>query len=137
MLLLVYTALHQYAIRRDDLAAIRVIAGQADLDQLGSRDRPAMPIGLGELLDPHDHARQTRQHGLIVPLRRRPLVFLVERVEQTIEAPIIHPIPVLIAKHLRDTWAVGVIEINQMLTILLDLRAIARSILAQRSIADR
>jgi hypothetical protein len=108
MHLLVHTALRQYAIRRDDLTMICVIAGQDDLDRIGNRDRPAIPISLGELLDPHDH-----------------------------EAPIVHPIPALIAKQLRDTWAIGVIEVNQVLTILLDLRAIARSILAQRSIADR
>jgi chemotaxis signal transduction protein len=100
-------------------------------------ERPAIAVNLGSLLDPADQSADGRMHGLVVPLRRRPIVFLVERVEQTMEQPMIQQLPALVNACLRDRWAVGVVDFEDHLLILLDLRAIARSIMAQRAAANR
>lgn len=136
MIMIVSTATRRYAVRRDDLTVMQVVASPADLYPLQSTDRPAIPVDLGELLDPADQSVSGRKHGLVVPMRRRPIVFLVERVEQSIEQPTIQPLPVLITRCFKQAWAVGVLHVDNELTILLDLRAIARSILAQRSAAN-
>jgi chemotaxis signal transduction protein len=137
MLVIVHTATRRYAIRRDDLTAMQVVASAQDLAGLSSVERPAIAVDLGSLLDPADQSNPGRKHGLVVPLRRRPIVFLVERVEQAIEQPTIQQLPALIKACLHDMWAIGVLDFEDHLLILLDLRAIARSIMAQRAAANR
>jgi chemotaxis signal transduction protein len=137
MLVIIRTATRRYAIRRDDLTAMQVITSAQDLEGLSTVERPAIAVDLGALLDPADQSADGRKHGLVVPLRRRPIVFLVERVEQAIEQPIIQQLPALIHACLRERWAVGVLNFEDHLLILLDLRAIARSIMAQRAAANR
>jgi chemotaxis signal transduction protein len=137
MIVMISTATRRYAIRREDLTSMQVIATDQDLASLSTAERPAIPVDLGMLLDPADHSAPGRKHGLVVPLRRRPVVFLVERVEQSIEQPMIHPLPTLISRCLRDIWAIGALDFDDQLMILLDLRAIARSIMAQRPVANR
>ncbi|MDZ4720084.1 MAG: hypothetical protein SH847_16655 [Roseiflexaceae bacterium] len=137
MIVLISTATRRYAIRRDDLTSMQVVATDQDLASLSTAERPAIPIDLGALLDPADRSAPGRKHGLVVPLRRRPIVFLVERVEQSIEQATIRPLPTLISGCLRDIWAIGVLDFDDQLIILLDLRAVARSSMAQRPVATR
>lgn len=132
MIVLVTTAMRQYAVRHDDIFKMQVIATGHDLEQLGSPERPAMPFELGSLLGEHEPARPGRRHGLVVPVRRRPVVFLVTRVDSLLETPTVQPMPALIQRHIRDPWAIGVVEHAQELALLLDLRAIARSMLSNQ-----
>jgi hypothetical protein len=138
MVVVVQTTSRRYAIRRTDIFAMSLITGERDLRELGNPERPALPVELGELLSPGDIAPQgrTRRHGLVVPLRRRPIVFLVERVDQMIEQPAVQKLPALLSRQLREPWATGVLEIDHELTLLIDLRAVARSVFAQRPITS-
>src|SRR5262245_39222751 len=129
MFLLIHTAAKHYAIRRADITQIRSISRPAELAALGTPDRPTVPVELGEFLDPSDRTTLVRRHGLIVPLRRRPIVFLVDRIDQEIEHIPIRPIPPLLARRLHESWVIGVVELNGELIILLDLRSLARSVL--------
>jgi hypothetical protein len=131
MLIIVQTAVRRYAVRRGDVTSMLPVHSEADILALGSPQHPALPIELGAWFDPADQLLAPRRHALVVPLRRRPIVFQVERVEQALENPVIQPIPELITKGLREVWALGVIDYEQQLAVLIDLRAVARSIMLQ------
>ena len=105
ILVIVRTALRQYAIRRGDLANMLPVHTHADIVALGNAQHPAVPVELGEWFDRADRSAPGRRHALVVPLRRRPIVFLVERIEQALENPQVHPVPAFIAHHLREEWA--------------------------------
>jgi chemotaxis signal transduction protein len=108
------------------------IHAHADLVALGSVQHPVVPVELGEWFDPVDRSAPGRRHALVVPLRRRPIVFLVERIEQALENPQVHPVPAFIAQRLREEWALGVIALEDQLAVLIDLRAVARSVILQQ-----
>jgi hypothetical protein len=132
MLIIVQTALRRYAVRRGDVASMLPIYTQEQLMALGSAQHPALPVELGAWFDPADQLHTARRHALVVPLRRRPIVFQVERIEQTIEYPLIQPVPALITGSMRDIWAVGVVTYEEQLAVLIDLRAVARSVMLQQ-----
>lgn len=136
MIVIVTTTQRRYAVRREDFVGMRLVGGPEDLAALGAPDRPAVSVDLGALLDASDQAAHGRRHGLVVPLRRRSIVFLVGRVESMLEQPSIRSMPPLLARRLQEPWAIGVLEYADELALLLDLRAIARSVLAQRSVAN-
>jgi chemotaxis signal transduction protein len=126
LLLIVRTALRRYAIPRADVAEVRLTAGPDDL-----RDgaRPYIRVELGELLDPADRSGQQRRQALVVPLRRRNIALLVDRVEEYLERPAVQPLPVLLREQLREPWATGALMLNDDIVVQIDLRAVARSVL--------
>lgn len=129
---IIRTALRQYAIRRGDVASMLPIHTPAEVVALGSAQYPALSVELGAWFDAADCSPAGRRHALIVPLRRRPIVFLVERIEQALENPHVHPVPSLLANGLREQWALGVITLEDQLAVLVDLRAVARSVVLQQ-----
>ncbi|HMP39981.1 MAG TPA: hypothetical protein PKA05_06335 [Roseiflexaceae bacterium] len=129
-LLLVRTGHRRYACRYSDLHEIRAVAHTDDLLQ----SQTTLPVELGVLLDPADHSAQMRRHALLVPLRRRMIALLVDTVETFIEAADLLPLPPLIMRHLQQPWAIGVIIDTTAPVVVLDARAIARSILHSRRI---
>jgi hypothetical protein len=130
--LIVRTAMRRYAVRRDDVQAIRLIGGAADLEA-GDGRNPYIGVELGPLLDPNDRSTRSRRHALIVPLRRRFVALLVDHIETFQEQASIAALPALLAAQLRQPWAIGAVEIDTELLVQLDLRAVARTALAQRS----
>jgi hypothetical protein len=132
MLIIVQTALRRYAVPRGDVASMLPIYSQEQIVALGSAQHPALPVELGAWFDPADQLQVARRHALVVPLRRRPIVFQVERIEQTIEYPVIQPVPALITGAMRDIWALGVVTYEEQLAVLIDLRAVARSVMLQQ-----
>ena len=123
-LLLVQTAYRQYAIRNDDVYAIRAVNTKLPPS---AQERY---IELGPMFDPTDVSDTTRRHAMLVPLRRKLLLFLVDRIDQFESPPAISALPKLIADHLKQPWAVGVVPLEDRMIVLLDLRAIARSVLS-------
>jgi hypothetical protein len=135
LLIVVYTAIRSYAVKREDVTQMRALSTPEDLASLGTAERPPIPIDLGTLLDPNDRSTALRRHGLVVPLRRRPIVFYVDRIDTAIEQAVIQPLPPMLAGHLRDSWSAGVLDHAGKLMIVIDLRAVARSVLAQRTVS--
>jgi hypothetical protein len=133
VLLIVRTALRRYAIRRDDLLDVKLVAGPADLQAGGLFDRPCVGIELGPLLDPADQSAQTRRRALIVPLRRRYIALLVDYVDSFLERVVCAPLPPLLHGRLRQPWAIGALTLDDDLIVQIDLRAIARSALLSYS----
>ncbi|HWQ14529.1 MAG TPA: chemotaxis protein CheW [Roseiflexaceae bacterium] len=126
LLLIVRTALRRYAVLRSDITEVRLLAGPDDLQ---GGDRPYVRVELGPLLDPADRSAQLRRQALVVPLRRRNIALLVDRVEEFLERPAVHPLPALLRERLRDPWATGALLLDGDIVIQLDLRAVARSAL--------
>lgn len=123
-LLLVQTAHHKYAIRNDDVYAIRAV---------NTKIAPTAQeryIELGPLFDPADISDTSRRHAMLVPLRRKLLLFLVDRIDQFEAQPTVSALPKLIADHLHQPLAIGVVPLDDHMIVLLDLRAIARSVLS-------
>jgi hypothetical protein len=137
VIVIVSTARRRYAIRREDVVGMQLVAGPADLEELGTPERPALPVELCELLEPEARSQPGRRHGLVVPIRRRPVVFLVDRVEGAAEDALVQPLPALIARRLEQPWALGALEHEGELVVLIDLRSLARSVMAQRSSLER
>jgi chemotaxis signal transduction protein len=132
MLMLVHTNQRRYAVDRGDVTELRVINGLDGLAALGTPDRSSVPVDLGAWFDPRDVITTTHWHAMVVPVRRRPIVFLTERIESMIDRQALQPLPALISRRLQEPWVRGVIELEDGLVIAIDLRAVARSILAQR-----
>src|SRR6266540_2325958 len=70
MTLIVRTARHRYAVRRDDVSEIKLVA-DASVMANDEGGRPYLGIELGPLLDPEDRSSLARRRALIIPLRRR------------------------------------------------------------------
>jgi hypothetical protein len=130
LILIVCTARHRYAVRRDDLSEIKLVANASDMPN-DERGRPCIGVELGALLDPDDHSPLTRRRALIVPLRRRLVALLADRVESFQERSHIVALPTLIAARLSQPWAVGALMVDTEVIVQLDLRAVARSALAR------
>lgn len=126
-LLIIQTARHHYAMRRRDIASMRLIADRAQLRAPGAFDRPCLDIELGPLLDPADQSTKQRRHALVVPLRRRYVAFLVDTIDTFVDAEAAEPLPPLLSEHLQQPWSIGVLRHSGQLVVLLDIVAIARS----------
>jgi hypothetical protein len=127
MVVIVRAATRRYAVRRADLAGIK----RAEAAPVGTRDaeRPFASVALGPLLEHAGIANEPAPQALLVSLRRRTVALLVERVEEFLEQPQVHPLPGLLREHLQHEWSAGVVEHDDELVVLLDLRAVARSVL--------
>ena len=132
-LLILRTAKHRYAARHSDLAELRQVLDPTALQTAEGNDRSYVYIELGTLLDPTDISEQTRRHALLIPLRRRYIALLVDAVEAFREHDSSVPLPKLLHNHLAQPWAIGVLCYDDTPIVQLDLRAIARSVLLQRS----
>jgi chemotaxis signal transduction protein len=128
--LIVQTAQHRYAVRRDDVLDIKLVNGTADLHADDAQGRAYIGIELGPLLDPSDQSSLTRRRALVVPLRRRLVALLADRVESFHEHARIEALPALLAAQLRQPWATGAFVLDSDLIIQLDLRAVAHTALA-------
>lgn len=133
MIVLVKTPLRRYAVRYDDVMAIKLVGGPADIEALGTPERPCAAVDLGQLLDDRNASALTRRRALLVPLRRRYVAFLVDMVDAFVERPQVHPLPDLLRRRLAQPWAIGALLDGEELIVQLDLRALARSVLAQRA----
>ena len=133
ILMIVKTAAHRYAVRRDDLLDVKMTLAGEDFYPVGQPDRPYLCVELGPLLDPADRSSLKRRRALIVPLRRRSVALLVDYVETFLELAGGAPLPALLHKQLRQPWAVGALVIEDDLVVQLDLRAVARSALLGKS----
>jgi hypothetical protein len=133
MLLIVKTAARRYAVRRDDVFEIRLIETTTALETPTPAAWPTIGVELGPLIDPDDRSRLTRRRGLLVPLRRRYVALLVDHVETFFERGECAPLPALLRERLQLPWAIGALAQDDDLILLLDLRAIARSVLVDRA----
>jgi hypothetical protein len=133
VLLIVRTALRRYAVSRDDLFDVKLVADPADLRAGGLFERACIGVELGSLLDPCDQSVQIRRRALIVPLRRRYVALLVDYVETFLERATSVPLPALLRERLRQPWATGALTLGDDLIVKLDLRAIARSAMLNSS----
>jgi hypothetical protein len=132
MTLIVRTARHRYAVRRDDVSEIKLVADASAMAN-GEGGRPYLGIELGPLLDPEDRSSLARRRALVIPLRRRLVALLADRVESFQENAQVVMLPELIGARLREPWAIGALVLDNEVIVQLDLRAVARSALAQRS----
>jgi hypothetical protein len=133
VLLIVRTALRRYAVSRDDLFDVKLVADPADLRAGGLYERACIGIELGALLDPSDQSVQIRRRALIVPLRRRYVALLVDYIDTFLERATSVPLPTLLRERLRQPWAVGALMLDDDLIVKLDLRAVARSAMLNSS----
>jgi hypothetical protein len=132
-LLIVKTAQHRYAVLRDDLLEIKLVARASDLQASGQADRQYTSFELGPLLDPADRSTLLRRRALIVPMRRRYVALLVDYIETFLEHTKSTPLPALLRERLRQPWAVGALVFEDDVVVQIDIRAVARSALVSRS----
>jgi hypothetical protein len=130
--LIVWTARHRYAVRRDDLTATRLVDGRSGLPVADERGHPYIGIELGPLLDPADQSTMLRRHALIVPLRRRLVALLADRVDSLPEHTSCIALPELLRTRLLQPWVIGALVVDDELIVQIDLRAVARSALSGR-----
>jgi chemotaxis signal transduction protein len=130
--LIVQTARHRYAVRRGDLMEIKLVP-DASAMPADDRGHPYIGIELGPLIDPDDRSTLTRRRALVVPLRRRMIALLADRIETFQERPQIMALPELIGTQLSQPWAVGALVLDNEVIVQLDLRAVARSVMARSS----
>ncbi len=135
MLLIIRTAQHRYIVRREDVATLRAMT-RGDDGRREDADPSVIAVELGPLIDPADVSTVQRRHALIIPLRRRNIALLVDAVDTIVEYADVQPLPPLLRERLREPWTTGVLLINDQPVVQLDVRAIARSILLQRTRAS-
>lgn len=133
LLVVVNTAAHRYAVRRDDMVDLRLAHTAGELRVDGQGDRQYIGAELGPLLDPADQSTLTRHRALIVPLRRRYIALLVDHIETFLERADTRPLPPLVRARLDQPWAVGALIYQDELIVQIDLRAVARSALLAHS----
>lgn len=122
-LLLVHTPRQRFVVPKSDVYTIQsVISAEVQAPQ-------TQQIALGTLFHPADVSTQKRQHAMIVPLRRREIALLVDRIDMLTTRPQHYDLPALLCSRLQQPWSVAAWEIENQLVIQLDVRAIARSIL--------
>lgn len=158
LLLMVSTHLHRYAVRRDHIRELRMVASET-----GSLAKPpshsehrgpdehrdpesshpeelssqvVMCCELAPLLDPNDASMSRRRHALIVASEQGGVVFLVERVEEMYHEHRVtwRPLPALIAKRLARAWFLGVVLVDETVLLVLDLRQMARDVVTNQGI---
>lgn len=135
ILLLARTRIRRYAVRFDDVSAVRRVSSPADA-QHDDAERAPILVDLGALFDPHDLLADDYRHGLVVPIRRRQVVLLVAAVETFLDHPQVHPLPTMMQRRLQQPWAIGVLALDDTPTVVLDVRAVARSVMVSHSRAD-
>ena len=136
MLLIVRTAQHRYIVRREDVATLRAMTRSGSGDGREDADPSVIAVELGPLIDSSDVSTAQRRHALIIPLRRRNIALLVDAVDTIVDHVDVQPLPQLLRERLHEPWATGVLLINDQPVVQLDVRAIARSILLQRTRAS-
>ena len=127
MLLVVKTARHRYAVRRDELLDIRIAQGAFAPEYPG--------FELGPVLDPGDRSGAKRWRALIVPMRRRTIALYIDDIETFLEHASCLPLPGLLRERLQQPWVVGALMLGDDPVLQLDLRAVARSALLSASSA--
>jgi len=132
MLLIIRTAQHRYIVRREDVATLRAMT-RGDDGRREDADPSVIAVELGPLIDPADVSTVQRRHALIIPLRRRNIALLVDAVDTIVEYADVQPLPPLLRERLHEPWATGVLLIDDQPVVQLDVRAIARSVLLQRT----
>lgn len=120
-LLLVHTPRQRFVVSKADVYALRTVGKQEAMPQ-------AVHVALGTLFDPLDVSILKRQHGMVVPLRRKEITLLVDRIDMLDNLPVRHALPALLYSRLQDPWSIAAFEIESRLVIQLDVRAIARSL---------
>jgi hypothetical protein len=132
LMLIVRTARRRYAVRRDDVIEIKLVA-DATAMPCDERGQPYLGFELGALLDPGDRSELTRRRALVVPLRRRKVALLADRVDSFQERAQITALPELLAARLGQPWAIGALVLDDEVIVQIDLWAVARSALARSS----
>lgn len=131
LLLIFRTAIRRYAARRGDVQDIKLMS-RIDLQAADEHGKPYLGVELGRMFDPSDCSLLARRCALIVPMRRRRVALLVDRVDSFEESIRPIPLPPLLATRLCQPWAVGALVLENEVIVELDLRAIARSALVAR-----
>ena len=131
LLLIVRTARHRYAVRRDDLTEIKLVADASTLLRGDGRGHACIGVELGPLLDPADRTNLARRRALVVPLRRRKVALLADRIDSFHEQARAVMLPELIRARLAQPWAIGALLLDDEVIVQIDLRAVARSALAR------
>ena len=132
LMLIVRTAQRRYAVRRDDVIEIKLVADVAAMPR-DDRGQPYIGFELGPLLDPADHSQLARRRALVVPLRRRKVALLADRIESFQERALVVALPELLGARLSQPWAVGALLLDDEVIVQIDLWAVARSALARSS----
>ena len=132
LLLIVRTARHRYAIRRDDVMEIKLVNNVTAMPR-DERSQPYIGFELGPLLDLADHSAMERRRALVVPLRRRKVALLVDRIDSFEQDAQVMPLPELLGARLNQPWALGALLIDDQVIVQIDLWAVARSALARGS----
>jgi chemotaxis protein histidine kinase CheA len=132
LMLIVRTARRRYAISRDDVMEIKLVT-DASVMPTDERGRPYIGIELGPLLDPEDRSDLARRRAVVVPLRRRKVALLADRVESFQERAQVVALPELLRARLTQPWVIGALLLDDEVVVQIDPRAVARSALAQSS----
>ena len=132
LMLIVRTARHRYAVWRDDVIEIKLVP-DATAMPCDERGQPYVGFELGELLDPADRSQLTRRRALVVPLRRRKIALLADRIDSFQEQSQTIALPELLGARLSQPWAVGALLLEDEVIVQIDLLAVARSALARGS----
>lgn len=130
LLLIVCTARRRYAVRRTDVAEVRLVANTSTMPR-DERGQPYIGVELGPLLDADDRSDLARRRALVVPLRRRKVALLADQVESFHEHAQVVALPELFSARLSQPWAIGVLLLGDEVIVQLDVRAVARSALAR------
>jgi len=130
-MLIVRTARRRYAVRRDDVIEIKLVANATAMP-CDERGQPYLGFELGMLLDPTDRSELTRRRALVVPLRRRKIALLADRIDSFQEHSQTIALPELLGARLTQSWAIGALVLDDEVIVQIDLLAIARSALARR-----
>jgi chemotaxis signal transduction protein len=129
LMLIVRTARRRYAVWRDDVMEIKLVA-DATMMPRDERGQPYVGFELGQLLDPTDRSELRRRRALVVSLRRRKVALLADRVESFQEHALVTALPELLGARLREPWAIGALVLDDEVIVQIDLRAVARSALS-------
>jgi hypothetical protein len=132
LMLIVRTARRRYAVRREDVTEIKLVP-DASIMPYDERGRPYIGAELGPLIDPDDRSEQARRRALVVPMRRRKVALLADLVESFQEHAPTVALPELLGARLSLPWAIGALLLDGEAIVQLDLRAVARSVLARHS----
>ena len=132
LMLIVRTARRRYAVRRDDVMEIKLVADATAMPR-DERGQPYIGIELGMLLDPADRSELRRRRALVVSLRRRKIALLADEVDSFQEHTHTIALPELLGARLSQPWAIGALVLDDEVIVQIDLLAVARSALARSS----